>query len=311
MENVQEQVLEVFNKDLYEESKLRVNEKISIPYFTLKKGKGDSVVMITTGMHADEINGINSLRYVIKEIAANLDKIKKPITFIPLINRSGFEANKRKVNVDKGDINRSFDKDGSNTTSAQIAQAILGLVKKHRLNIDLHCAGKDHMIMTHLKVHTDFLDVAKRSGYKDIVFSGPIKGSLTGAAARHGIPSLTFELGGGQSIERSFYGPLIRAIKNLLIEHETFDGEIEPAAEQYVYDYGKRENLYSPVSGIMDLEIELAQRVKPGEAIGCIYDPVGHSVHELTTKIGGVVYTRRLIDRVHEGARIVSMLADE
>lgn len=114
--------------------------KLDIPVFIYRSRNPGPVVLFQAGMHGDEINGIESLRFLLKK-----EEIKKPykgtIIIIPIVNVISFLLNTRDL-PDEKDLNRCFPGSRKGSFGSRIAYDIMQqIVPIIDYGVDFHTGG--------------------------------------------------------------------------------------------------------------------------------------------------------------------------
>ena len=125
---------------------------------------------------------------------------------------------------------------------------------------------------------------------------------------KHKTPVLTVEIGGSKEIFPDTKRLAIRGIKNFLVLNRMLDSETEMEIDQFYSDH--RLILRTEVAGILDLDIELGDRVKSGEKIGEIRDPITQKNIDIITPIDGYIFSKRSSNQVSKGKSLLSIISD-
>lgn len=112
---------------------------IEVPIFVSRGRQPGPSVLLTGGLHGDEINGVEILR---RMLARKLFRIKAgAVIVIPLVNVFGFLINARGV-PDGKDINRSFPGSRNGSLAKMLAHDLMTqIVPFADLVVDLHTGG--------------------------------------------------------------------------------------------------------------------------------------------------------------------------
>ena len=99
-------------------ARLPTHTLIDLPVFISRAEAEGPVVLISGGVHGDEINGIVAVRRMLEEKLIKL--VKGTVIFMPLVNVYGFLSNSRTF-PDGRDLNRSFPGSKKGSLASQIA----------------------------------------------------------------------------------------------------------------------------------------------------------------------------------------------
>lgn len=272
-------------------------------------------IFISGGMHGNEINGIQLVQQFIHSL--ELNKLKGTIIIIPVLNPSGYHTERRNVQLDDKDLNRSFPGNKTGSPSSRIAHSIMeNIVSKCEFGIDCHDSGSQNVLLPHPRVHVNKSGVCNRGCTLELgsVFGTDLILKRQGrdgmlaieANKKYSIPILTVEIGGAFVIWPSFINEGVRGIKNLLSYNYMRKEEIILPKRQFVLNY--RDNYKAPAEGILRLRVRIGDAVDKGCLLAEVHNPVEEGTRYIRSKECGVIFATKLQSKVvrHEG--IISML---
>ena len=209
-------------------AKLYTTSTVEVPIIIERAKKKGPVVLITSGIHGDEINGVEIVRQI---IAKKINKPKKgTIICIPVLNIFGFLDMKRAF-PDGRDLNRVFPGNPRGSLASRFAyQFVKKILPAADFCLDFHTGGASRFNVAQTRV--DPSDVVTRE-YADI-FSAPftlyskiIPKSYRATCSRLGIPILLFEGGkskvSDKSIARSGVHGAMRILNHLGMLDDSFE----------------------------------------------------------------------------------------
>lgn len=263
-------------------------------------------VWISAAIHGDELNGIAITRRVLRKLQPR--KLVGTVVVVPIVNVFGFLSHDRYL-PDRRDLNRSFPGSARGSMAARLAHLFMeSIVEGSTLGIDLH-TGSDHrenlpQIRADLDDETTL--AAARSFDPPVLLHAPVRdGSLRGAATAAGVPVLLYE--GGQS-NRYDDVPIRRGVDGVLrvLEHlgmlegapERPGAEPAPISTKSVWSRAGR-------SGLVELSVELGDRVRQGATVGTIYDSIGTKHRTVRSRADGMVVGLRRMPLVNRGDAVV------
>ena len=254
-------------------AKLPTHTLIDLPIFIKRAKEEGPVVLISGGIHGDEINGIVSVRRMLEEEVIN--PIKGTIIFIPLVNIYGFLSNSRTF-PDGRDLNRSFPGSKKGSLASQIAFILSNeIIPLIDYGIDFHTGGR--MLSNHPQIRVDYkdkkgLELAKAFGTHFILNSPHIEKSFRKEAYKNRKHILVYE--GGESMRLDDYAmeEAILGTKRMLMYLGMIEGKLESKDTIMV-----RESSWvrAKVSGIFTSSVRLGDEVKKGQVLAKISDPYG------------------------------------
>jgi uncharacterized protein len=254
-------------------ARLPTHTLIDLPVFIKRAKQEGPVVLISGGIHGDEINGIVSVRRLLEEEVIN--PIKGTIIFIPLVNIYGFLSNSRTF-PDGRDLNRSFPGSKKGSLASQIAFILSNeIIPLIDYGIDFHTGGR--MLSNFPQIRVDYKDkkgveLAKAFGTHFILNSPHIEKSFRKEAYKKRKHILVYE--GGESMRLDDYAmeEAILGTKRLLIYLGMIDGNLEPRNTIMVKESSW---VRAKVSGIFNSSVRLGDGVKKGQILAKISDPYG------------------------------------
>lgn len=296
-------------------AKLYTTSAVDVPVIIRRSKKKGPVVLITAGVHGDELNGIEIVRQF---IAQKMNKpLKGSIICIPVMNVFGF-LNMQREFPDGRDLNRIFPgaKKGplASRFAYQLTDEILPIVD---YIIDFHTGGAKRFNAAQIRISKSqpkLLELAKAFKAPFIVYSSTIKKSYRLTCEKLGIPILLFE--GGMSVDNdptiTKYG--LEGLKRTLKHLEMLKPEFEPetALKESIIIHNTRW-IRAKYSGLLHVKIEVGQWINKGEEMAHITDPYGSFKHVLKARESGYIININLSPMVYQGDAIfhISTQADE
>ena len=137
-------------------AKLPTHTLIDLPIFIRSAKEEGPVVLVSGGVHGDEINGIITAKRILEEIDNGLELLRGTLIIIPLVNIYGFLSNSRTF-PDGRDLNRSFPGSKKGSLAGRIAYILNEQIIPHiDYGIDFHTGGR--MLTNHPQIRVDFQD---------------------------------------------------------------------------------------------------------------------------------------------------------
>jgi predicted deacylase len=259
-------------------AKLPTHTLIDLPIFIRSSKNDGPVVLISGGLHGDEINGVVTAKKLLEDFDQGLELLRGTLIIIPLVNIYGFLSNSRTF-PDGRDLNRSFPGSKKGSLASRIAYILNEeIIPQIDFGIDFHTGGR--MLSNHPQVRVDFkdkmgLDLARAFGTHLIVNSKPIEKSFRKAAYQARKHMLVFE--GGESMRLDNYAieEGISGTKRLLKSLGML--EFSPSPQETI-TITKSEWIRARASGIFYSSVKLGDEVKKGQIIARISDPYGQVI---------------------------------
>jgi len=268
------------------------------------------VVLLSGGLHGDEINGIEIVRRLIT--GDNLALKAGTIIAIPLMNVYGFIQNVRGV-PDGKDINRSF----PGTTHGSLANLVAYTIVKEIIPIidyglDFHTGGASRANYPQIRCvfdHKEELDLAKAFAPPVILHSGLIDKSFRKTANKRGKQILVFETGESMRFDEEGIGIAIRGTQRYLHHLKMRNSGPNPLTEPSIYQ--KSSWVRAGYAGIFNPRIKLGEIVKSRQVVGKITDPYGNESFKVINRNPGRVIGINYSPVVHKGDAVLHIATSE
>ncbi|EOZ93590.1 putative deacylase [Indibacter alkaliphilus LW1] len=254
-------------------ARLPTHTLIDLPVF-IKRAKDEGpVVLISGGVHGDEINGIVAVRKMMDE--EEITPIKGTVIFMPLVNVYGFLSSSRTF-PDGRDLNRSFPGSRKGSLASQIAFILSNeIIPLIDYGVDFHTGGR--MLSNYPQIRVDYKDkkgveLAKAFGTHFLLNSPHIDKSFRKEAYKRKKHIMVYE--GGESMRLDDYAveEAIAGTKRMLIHLGMLEGEVAPKDTIMLTDSSWAR---AKVSGIFTSSVKLGDEIKKGQMLAKISDPYG------------------------------------
>lgn len=268
-------------------ARLPSNTWIDLPVFVFRSKVEGPTLLLTAGIHGDEINGIEIVRRLITR------KMLRPeigtIIAIPLVNVYGFINNSRNL-PDGKDLNRCFPGGNKGSLAKQIAHIIMSEIVPHiDYGVDFHTGGakiSNYPQVRALLNNEANLELARSFGAPYLINSNLIDRSFRKAAAQVDKPILVYE--GGESLRLDPYAiqegmdGVIRLMDFLKIKKSYL-------REQKSTILRERSWTRAKMSGIFNAKVACGDKVNKNQLIAVITDPYGSLRIPVKSPINGFV----------------------
>jgi len=256
-------------------AKLPTHTLIDLPIFIRSSKEPGPVVLISGGVHGDEINGVVTAKRIMEEMDEGLELLKGTLIFIPLVNIYGFLSNSRTF-PDGRDLNRSFPGSKKGSLASSIAFILSNeIIPQIDYGIDFHTGGR--MLTNFPQIRVDYkdkvaMDLAKAFGTHFVVNSKYIEKSFRKTAYKAKKHILVYE--GGESMRLDEYAieEAVNGSKRLLKSL----GMLAEAPDPLETILLKESNwVRAKASGIFNASVKVGESVKKGQILARISDPYG------------------------------------
>jgi predicted deacylase len=257
-----------------------------VPVVVVNGSGPGPVLCLTAAIHGDELNGIEVVRRVLKDLDA--EELKGAIIGVPIVNIQGFYRGTRYL-PDRRDLNRSFPGNAKGSAATRIAHAFFTDIVSHcSALIDLHTGSLDRTNLPQVRANLRIPQIARLTqafGATVVLHSVGEKGSLRRAATEAGIPAVTFEMGEPFRVQPEQVEHGAKAIETLMyslgMTHQRrYWGDPEPV--YYASKWVRVDN-----GGILFSDVALGERVSKGELLGVVTDPVSNQQYRIFAPISG------------------------
>ncbi|PKA82803.1 hypothetical protein ATE92_0942 [Ulvibacter sp. MAR_2010_11] len=287
-------------------AKLYTSTKVEIPIIIERAAVPGPTVLLTAGIHGDEINGVEIVRQVIAK------KINKPIIgtviCIPILNIFGF-LNADRVFPDGRDLNRVFPGTKTGSLASRVAYHLTKKILPHiDYCMDFHTGGASRFNAAQVRLRPndeELLELAKIFNPPFIVFSSNIEKSFRSTCAKMNIPIILFE--GGKSLESNKHivkhgvDGVLRMLRhfNMLSEKHLVPEIVSPAII-----IEKSKWIRAQKSGLLHVKIECNKHVMKDEFLATITDPYGTMRFKVKSPNEGYIINVNHAPIVHQGDAI-------
>ncbi|GIX33848.1 MAG: hypothetical protein KatS3mg125_1804 [Lysobacterales bacterium] len=229
---------------------------------------------LTAAVHGDELNGVE----VIRRLLVRLDeqRVRGMVIAVPVVNVFGFTAGSRYL-PDRRDLNRFFPGIAQGSLASRIAYSLFHeiIVHCHAL-IDLHTGSFDRSNLPQVRGDLDIPAVLELTrGFSGVVVlhTPGERGMLRRAATDAGIAAVTFEIGSPLRLEPTEIEKGVHAIEALMQRLKMLPRRRGLRQDPPPVYYGSRW-VRSPAGGMLMAEVSLGERVRKGQRLGLVIDPL-------------------------------------
>lgn len=290
-------------------AKLYTANAVEVPIVIERSHTRGPVVLITSGIHGDEINGVEIVRQLIAK------KINKPkigtVICVPVVNIFGFLDMKRAF-PDGRDLNRVFPGNPRGSLASRFAyQFVKKILPVADFCMDFHTGGAARFNVAQVRI--DPMDVV--STEYAAIFNAPftihskiISKSYRATCSRLGKPILLFE--GGKSkvsdkeIARVGVHGAMRVLKHLGLLNTNLT-ILEPQNASILIEKTKWHR--ASHSGLLHTRVACGEFITKEQHIATITDPYGKQRHIVKAKDDGYVINVNEASLVYQGDAIFNI----
>lgn len=282
-------------------ARLPSGTQINMPVHVHRSEKPGPVVLLSGGMHGDEVNGIEIIRrFLNKDISGKL--LRGSIIAMPIINVYGFINFSRDV-PDGKDVNRSFPGKEDGSLASMVAHTLTSQILPHiDFGIDFHTGGASRTNYPQIRYEEGDKLAEEISGAFSAPFtlnSAVIRGSFRETAKTLGKTVIVFEGGETLRIDTKTVDEGLQGIKRVL---HHFDMLPKAPKQFHPTLYFKESHwIRAEVSGLFRHKKESGKKVKKGQTIGYISSPTNDYSVKVKSPYEGYIIGHNNFPLIHKG----------
>ncbi|MGB0897326.1 MAG: succinylglutamate desuccinylase/aspartoacylase family protein [Flavobacteriaceae bacterium] len=298
-------------------ARLHTRTKIEVPVIVSRAKKDGPCVLISAGVHGDEVNGVEIVRQLVSK------KYNIPdcgmIICVPVLNVFGFLIKSREF-PDGKDLNRFFPGSKSGSLASKFAHVFMTEVVAHAdYCIDYHTGGSERFNYSQIRIsnnENEVLDLARVFGAKFIKYSSYREKSYREAATNLGKKVLLFEGGKSLDLDRQVTQSGIVGALNVLdyLGVKTFPEDYKCyKKDETPIVFEKSTWVRANYSGMYRSVIRNGSEVNKGDVIGLITDPYGFFERQVKASKDGYVICLNHSPIINKGDAIahIAMTSDK
>lgn len=282
--------------------KLHTMTDLHIPIIVERSKKEGPVVLLTAGLHGDEINGTEIVRELI------VKKINKPkrgtIICIPVINIFGF-VNQTREFPDGRDLNRIFPGSKTGSLASQFAYYILKEILPHiDYAVDFHAGGAQRFNAPQIRIVPNNAELKTLSdvfGAPFTLYSNNISGSFRSSCDKMNVKMLLFEGGKSVDINNGVTKEAVEGTKRFLTHFDMLKNKHEISKPHQTIYIETSDWIRANFSGMFHGLKQIGSYVTKGELLAKISDPFGKVSHKLKAPHAGYLINVNDAPIVYQG----------
>ena len=287
-------------------AKLHTQNTIDVPVIIERSKKPGPTVLITAGIHGDEINGVEIVRQI---IAKGINKPKKgTIICVPVINVFGF-INMDREFPDGRDLNRVFPGIKGGSLASRVAFKLVTEILPHAdLVLDFHTGGADRFNAAQIRIkkgEKNLDELARIFGAPFVLYSKNLNKSFRNICHKLGIPILLFEGGKSFNIDTEITNTGVNGAKRVLHHLGMLNSKfkVSEPKKSCVYITESRW-IRANFSGMFKSTVKINTKVSKGDLIGNITDPYGSFNHFVKATNDGYIFNINQSPIIYQGDAI-------
>lgn len=261
---------------------------IDTPVLVAHGLKQGPVLCLTAAIHGDELNGVEIVRRVLGDLDPT--KMTGTVVGVPIVNLLGFLRASRYL-PDRRDLNRYFPGNPRGSAASRIAYLFFNqIMRKCNYLVDFHTGSLDRTNLPQLRADLSDPGVYQFTQYfgaTAVLHHRGAAGTLRRVASDTGIPAVTFELGEPQTLQPEHVDFGVLAVETLIDKLGMINRSRLWSEKQPVF-YASRW-VRSDQGGILITNVKLGARVREGDVLGTVTNPLSNDVMQVRSPFEGRV----------------------
>ncbi|MGF1720854.1 succinylglutamate desuccinylase/aspartoacylase family protein [Vibrio kyushuensis] len=287
-----------------------------LPVIVLKGEQEGPRVMVTAGVHGDELNGVLAAQKLGRQLKGKV--VSGTVTIVPTINLPGMLNHSRDYSSSDPDaspcnLNRFFPGNPQGDAANRYVDSLWqNLLKSNAdLAIDLHTQTSGATYP--LYIFADFrieasLNMA-RQAQPDVILNDPgDTGVLETVWNQANIPSITIEVGTAKIIQQPLIDRTVEGIEEILRHQSVIEGEVKPEYRS-AFEGNNIVSIRANEGGFVLPQVELLQSVVEGELLAISYNAFGEETERYVAPNNGTVLSHNIDSMREPGALIVRLIS--
>ena len=276
--------------------------KIHLPIHVFRSKNEGPTLLITGGLHGDEINGVEIVRQtLVNKFFENLKC--GAVVVLPLINIYGFINFSRAV-PDGKDVNRSFPGSSKGSLASQVAHVLSSeIIPQIDFGVDFHTGGASRYNFPQIR----FTANDEKSKELALAFDAPVSigntvipKSFREAIIKQGKSTIVFE--GGEALRYDINSTKegLAGLKRLLVSLNMIEGEkaTPKNTDKIFYNTSWQR---AETGGLYIWEKSSGTFVEKGEKLGSIHDPHNTYEVEILAEKSGFIFGHNNAPVINQG----------
>ncbi len=293
-------------------AKLYTTTSVEVPIIIQRAKKRGPCILITAGIHGDEVNGVEIVRQV---IAKRINRpAKGTIICIPVLNVFGF-INMTRAFPDGRDLNRVFPGTRGGSLASRFAyQFVQKILPLADFCMDFHTGGASRFNVAQVRVDEsdqELVEYAKIFNAPFTVFSRNITKSYRATCAKMGKPILLFEGGKSQVSDKEVAREGVFGVMRILSHFGMLSPEFKlPEHNKNPVTISRSTWVRAKYSGLLHLKVSYGDLVEKGGILATITDPYGTFSHKVKSLNEGYIININEASLVYQGDAIFHISTD-
>lgn len=285
-----------------------------VPVVVVKGAKPGPKLLITAGIHGDELNGISVLQHLAQSIDPKT--LSGTLVAVPGLNTPGLLHSTRGFTADEigtnGDnLNRVMPGNPEGGPSARYAGRLWQqlFIGNADFAIDLHTQSRGGSYPGYVFAQTSAARQIADLLRPDVIgMDAGVEGTVENMLNPAGIPAVTYELGAPEKFDDAMIARATRGIHNVMIGKGMLAGNPD-LSDPAPYVGNVVSDIDSPRGGWTTVKVKLKDDVKKGDVVATVSNPFGETIATITAPSDGHVLSIATDPRTEPGDMVVRLIA--
>ncbi len=265
-----------------------IGDPMHVPITVIHGAKPGPVLCLTGAIHGDELNGVEVIRRVLG--AVDPGELVGTVVGVPIVNMAGFSRGSRYL-PDRRDLNRFFPGNLNGSSASRIAHDFFDrIARRCDAIVDFHTGSFDRSNLPQVRGDMRLsmvVELTRGFGATSVLHTPGAPGMLRRAATDAGIPAVTFELGAPVRLEPIEIEHGVTAIETLMNNLGMTQRVRQWREPQPIFYESRWVRVMRP--GMLFSDVKLGDRVRQGQRLGRVINPLTDETSELVAPVRGRV----------------------
>lgn len=289
-----------------------IGQPLLVPVIVIRGERDGPRLLLTAGIHGDELNGIDVLQQLANRIVPA--RLSGTLTLVPGLNTPGLINSTRLFTphggTDGDNLNRVMPGEDALTSSLSRAYA-------HRLWHRLMIRNADRMVDLHTQSRgtaynmysfvssPEARQIAEAIAPDTIRLDPGERGTVENEMVPRGVPAITLELGAPEAFDARMNARAVEGLMRLMMRTGMLPSGSAPAATVTPFVANDQEQVRATEAGWARLLVGLNDRVTEGQPVATISDAFGRVRVTLTAPVAGQVTSIATDPRTEQGQMLL------
>jgi predicted deacylase len=284
----------------FDVARLPSGTSIHLPIHVFRSKHDGPVLLLSGGLHGDEVNGIETVRRLVESNIFNR-LLCGSVIAMPIINIYGFLNFSRDV-PDGKDVNRSFPGNPDGSLASYVAYIFTNnILPAADLGIDFHTGGAsrtNYPQIRYAKEDQRAAEIAEAFAAPFTLHSSIIDGSLRAQAAKMGKSILVYEGGESLRFDEFAIAEAIKGVERVMAYLGMIRKVYKPKPTRL---FRSSQWVRAELSGLLRLHKYSGERVQKGEVLGVVSGPASRYEAPVEAPADGYIIGHNNIPVIHKG----------